>query len=94
MFYVRILYMISFRFAYFLGTMVYVVVWLFLYYFRKDLRKEMLFFSFWVGFLGWFSAYFWWSIDWWHPQEILGTRAGIEDFLIGFTGGGYCRCYL
>ncbi len=34
------------------------------------------------------TAYFWWTVDWWHPATITHTRVGIEDLLLGFFVGG------
>ena len=41
-----------------------------------------------LGIVGSYTLYFWWSIDWWHPQNITGTIFGIEDFITGFASGG------
>ena len=29
-----------------------------------------------------------WTVDWWQPETVTGTRAGIEDAILGFTNGG------
>jgi len=34
------------------------------------------------------SSYYWWTIDWWRPPTITGTKVGIEDILLGFVVGG------
>jgi len=39
------------------------------------------------GFIGVIFEYFYVN-DWWGPETILGTKIGIEDFLLGFTNGG------
>ncbi len=44
--------------------------------------------SFIVGILGLMTSYYWWTVDWWRPLNITGTRIGIEDFIIAFTSGG------
>lgn len=76
------------KFAFLFGNIIQLVIWLVLYYNRKDLRKQILFNSVLFGFFSLLSAYLWWTVDWWHPQNITGTRIGIEDFLIGFSSGG------
>lgn len=48
----------------------------------------MFFASILVGLLNPFAQYLWWTVDWWHPETITGTRVGIEDFIVGFAGGG------
>lgn len=35
--------------------------------------------------LGLFAEYFWWLNDWWHPQNLTGTRVGVEDVILSFT---------
>lgn len=48
----------------------------------------MLFSGALIGIMSVATAYYWWTIDWWHPATITGTRIGIEDFIIGFFSGG------
>ncbi len=33
-------------------------------------------------------AEYWWTQDWWKPQNITGTIIGLEDLLLGFSIGG------
>ena len=80
--------MLSLKYAYLLGTIIFLIIWLILYLHRKDLRKEMIVMSMLVAILGMFSEYLWWTHDWWRPQTITGTTIGIEDLLLGFTNGG------
>lgn len=49
---------------------------------------EMLFSGILIGGLSVATAYYWWTIDWWHPATITATRVGIEDFVMGFFSGG------
>ena len=79
---------ISIQYAYFFGSMVLLLPWLGLYLLGKRVRREMLIMSLIIGVLSVLTAYFWWTLDWWHPQTITGTRVGIEDFLMGFASGG------
>lgn len=59
-----------------------------IYFFRKDLRKSMLFVGLLVGVSGLFLEYFIWTKDWWQPDLIFGSVIGIEDFLFGFGVAG------
>lgn len=63
------------------------VIWILLFYFRKDVRKEMWIISILFGFAGLFVEGVYTS-DWWHPQTITNTKIGIEDFLFSFGFGG------
>lgn len=80
--------MVPLKYIYLLGTTISLIIWLILYFHRKDLRKEMIIMSILVAILGLFSEYLWWTHDWWRPQTITGTVIGIEDLLLGFTNGG------
>lgn len=80
--------MIPNTYGYLLGTIIFFIPWIFFFIKRKDLRKEMLLTSILVAFGSVFTAYYWWTVDWWHPQTITGTKVGIEDFLLGFSNGG------
>lgn len=48
----------------------------------------MMFMGLLLAFIGVLYGFFWWTIDWWHPPTITGTKIGIEDILLGFTNGG------
>ncbi len=76
------------KYAYFVGTVIFFIPWIFLFMYRKDLRKEMVVMSTLFAIASVVSAYLWWTVDWWRPQTITGTRVGIEDFLLGFSNGG------
>lgn len=79
---------INLQYGYLIGVAGLFVPWVILYFLRRDLRKQMLIMSFLIGLVSAGSAYFWWTVDWWHPQTITHTKVGIEDFLAGFTSGG------
>jgi hypothetical protein len=64
------------------------LIWIFIFYRRKDLRNEMLFMSVLMSGLCLFSTYYGWTVDWWYPQNITNSLVGIEDFILGFTSGG------
>lgn len=80
--------MIPYKYTYFVGTIIFFIPWLILYLWRKDIRKQMLQLSIWVAIGSLITAYFWWTIDWWRPETITGTRIGLEDLLLGFSNGG------
>jgi hypothetical protein len=65
-----------------------VPIWLVFLLWRKDQQHEMLKVGFLVGVLSVITCYLWWIQDWWSPQNITGTKIGVEDFLIGFFAGG------
>jgi len=76
------------KFVYLLATIPLCLVWLLLYLRRKDLRKEIILASIFIGILSVSTSYLWWTIDWWRPLTITGTKVGVEDFLSGFASGG------
>jgi len=76
-------------YTYLFGTILLMVIWGFIFYYRKDLRKEMVIMSLLVGLLSVVTGYLWWTVDWWRPQTITGTIVGVEDFLVGFGSGGF-----
>ena len=80
--------MLPYKYNYLVGAVLCFVLWLILYWHRRDLRKEMLYMSICVAIVGLFAEFFLWTVDWWHPYTITGTRIGIEDLILGFTNGG------
>jgi len=76
------------QFVYIVALIPFCMLWVFIYIKRPDLRKGMLFMSFIVGILSVATSYYWWTIDWWRPLTLTGTKVGVEDFIMGFAGGG------
>ena len=76
------------EFGYLIGVVFFSIPWIVLYVFGKNLRKEILFMSLIIGFVSVVSGLMWWTVDWWKPETITGTRVGLEDFLMGFFAGG------
>jgi hypothetical protein len=74
-------------YAYLVWCLMFVVVWLTLYYIRKDTRREMVLMSFFSTPLGPISEYFH-VMDYWRPETITGTLIGPEDVIIAFLIGG------
>lgn len=79
--------MLPLKFAYLTGTTVFFIPWLILFWHRKNLRTEMIAMGLISGIASFVTAYFW-TIDWWKPVTITGTRIGIEDFILGVSAGG------
>ncbi len=76
------------EYAYLAGALALCVVWSAFFFVRKDVRKEMLVMSALIGVLSVVTAQYWWTVDWWRPATMTGTKIGIEDFLTGFASGG------
>lgn len=74
-------------YSYLIGDLVLLGLWSILFFHRKDLRKPMFIISTILGISG-IGLEWVYTIDWWHPLTITGTRLGIEDFLFGFTVAG------
>jgi hypothetical protein len=77
----------AYQYSYLLGDVVLLIIWLTLFSWRKDVRKEMIVISSIFGFVGLFAEFIY-TIDWWRPLTITLTRIGVEDFLFGFTVAG------
>lgn len=72
---------------YLVWTIFFLLIWLYLFFKRRDLRTEMLFISTLFGIGGILSQQTHIK-DWWRPLTITGTPIGVEDFFIGFAIGG------
>ncbi len=79
--------MVSYQYTYLIGDLILLVLWLVLFLYRKDTRKEMLILSLIFGVIGPFVELVH-VLDWWKPLTITSTIPGIEDFLFGFGIGG------
>lgn len=77
----------SYQYSYLIGDLVLFAIWLVLFLWRRDVRKEMIILSLIFGFLG-ILVQFVYINDWWHPLTLTGTRIGIEDFIFGFCVAG------
>jgi len=80
--------LIPYRFTYLIGSVIFMIPWLILYLLRKDIRAEMLMMSILMAFASFITGYLFWTIDWWQPETITGTKVGIEDLILGFANGG------
>lgn len=79
---------VPFTYTYLIGSLLFMIPWIFIYATRKDLRYEMITVSILGGVVSVITGYWWWTIDWWHPQTVTGTRVGVEDFILGWANGG------
>jgi len=79
--------MTMYEYTYITWTLFFALIWIGLYFSRKDTRKEMLWISILMGFAGILTESTH-VLDWWQPITLTGTSVGFEDFLIGFFIGG------
>jgi len=80
--------MFDYQYAYLIGNIfILFPIWLVLFFYRRDLRVDILTMSLICGTLGPISQ-IWYLKDYWSPQTFTGTIVGIEDFLFGFFIGG------
>lgn len=79
--------MVSYQYTYLILDLILLALWLVLFFYRKDTRKEMLVISLIFGVIAPFFELVH-VLDWWKPLTITGTIPGIEDFLFGFGIGG------
>lgn len=77
----------NYQYAYLIGNLFFLFIWLILFIARKDLRKEILIMSLVVTPLGPLSEFFYLR-DYWQPQLFTGWIIGIEDLLFAFSIGG------
>ncbi len=79
--------MLPIKFGYLILVLVGMIFWTIFFIARKDLRKPMVSMGIFYGIFSLVTAKLWWTVDWWHPITITGTRIGIEDFFVGFGAG-------
>lgn len=77
-----------YKFAYLIGCLLFLLIWLALFYFRRDLRRQMLVMGILTAIAGPVLEILFYTRDWWRPLTVTGTLIGIEDILLGFTNGG------
>ena len=77
----------NFQYAYLLGNIFFLLVWIILFICRRDLRRKILIMSLVVAPMGPLSQLFYLR-DYWQPQLFNGWLIGIEDLLFGFAIGG------
>jgi len=67
--------------------LLYLIIWIFFFLRRKDLRKEMLLLSSASAIFGPLTELIYFK-DWWHPITLTGYVFSIEPILFGFCIGG------
>jgi hypothetical protein len=77
----------NYLYSYLIGILPLMIIWLFLFFWRKDTRKMMLMLSFIFGIAGLIVDPIY-ALDWWFPKTLTGTMPGIESFLLGFAAAG------
>ena len=81
--------MIDYRYAYFIGSLITVVIWIYLFIRGKHLRKEMLILSFATMILAPTNILYYGH--YWRPEFIFNLyNFGIESIIVCFTYGGIC----
>jgi len=80
--------MVSYQYSYIMLDGLFLVGWLALFWWRKNVRKQMLAISVVFGIFSFFAESLAYT-DWWKPLTITGNIPGIESFLFGFTVGGF-----
>ena len=78
-----------YKYAYLIASTFFLVVWLFVYWKVKHLRKPMLIMSVITALFGPVSE-IWYFADYWKPEIALPLPfvGGVEDLLFGFSIGG------
>ena len=78
------------QYAYFIGCLIFLVVWLLFFVLRKDLSKEMIFGSLLAMPFGLSESL--WVPEYWNPPSLFNLISnygvGIESFLLFFICGG------
>jgi len=77
----------DYQYFYAFWSAIFLVIWAILFWFRKDIRKEMIIISPIFGIFGLITQTTHLT-DWWQPKRITNTPIGFEDFFIGFAIGG------
>lgn len=77
----------QYHYAYLIGDLILAFpVWAVIFYFRKDLRKEMILAGILLGIISVLTEP-WYSRDYWHPEGLDYLRRALGDFFFGFFPG-------
>lgn len=79
--------MIAYKYTYLIGSLLFFVYWLYIFFRLKEYRQRFLIISLLYAVLGVTFGLIY-TADWWRPETVLGYRVGIEDFLLGFSNAG------
>jgi len=78
------------QYAYFIGCLIFFIIWLLFFVLRKDLRKEIIFGS--ILALPFGLSEYLWVPEYWNPPSLFNLISkygvGIESFLFCFICGG------
>lgn len=78
-----------YNWTYFNGALIILPLWLSLFIFRKDLRKQMIFLGCLIGFLAPFVEFGWFLKDYWNPLLYVSHFNFIwQEIVFGFLLGG------
>lgn len=77
----------AYTYTYLWMGLIFFIFWLFLFLWRKDVRKEMLVMSVIFGIIGPLADLLY-TQDWWSPLTITKTTIGFEAVIVGFMIGG------
>ena len=80
--------MLPSQFTYLFGASLFLIPWLLIFRYRKDLRPMLAQFGLLAIGLGLLAEYLWWTKDWWQPQTVTNTVVGIEDVILAFGSVG------
>lgn len=80
--------MIGYKTASLVGILLFLLIWLILFYHKKNVRREMVLMSFLIAPLGPISELFYFK-DYWKPNYLLPLFGfGVEDLFFAFLIGG------
>jgi len=78
----------GYSYAYVLGDFIIgLPVFAVLYYYRKDLRREMIIAGLLLGVVSMLTEH-WYLLDYWHPEDGVRWRISLGDLFYGFFFGG------
>lgn len=81
--------MANYKYAFFLGSLIFGIVWLWIFLKRPDLRKEQIFMSFFICLFG-FTEHIYYG-NYWTPEFLIDLKVvnvGFESLLLSFFYGG------
>ncbi len=79
--------MINYQYTYLLMGIAFLLVWVFLFYLRKDTRHQMLVISCVIAFCGPLADILYLK-DWWAPKFIFSPILNVEAVIVSFMIGG------
>lgn len=77
----------GYQYTYLLKALLFFIIWIILFLWKKDNRKDMLKISIIFAFAGPLSEILY-TQDWWSPETITNTGMGFESFFVAFFIAG------